>query len=91
MVSKHINDPFCNVVLLPTHQSFLDLWILGMINVEQKLPYPFNYGEQSLVKLAIADIILRKSGTFKLSPSHEKDELFKAVLNGYISSILHND
>jgi hypothetical protein len=69
-VATHINDPYCNVVLLPTHQSFLDLWILGMINLGQGLPYPFNYGEQSIVKLAIANIILQKSGTFKLSETH---------------------
>ncbi len=62
-----------------------------MINLDQKLQYPFSYGEQSLVKLAIADIILRKSGTFKLSPAHEKDELFQAVLSSYIGSLLHND
>ena len=65
-----------NVVLVPTHKSFMDLWILGMIHLDEGIEYPFSYGEQSMMKLAILDTILKKSGTFKISPSLKNDPLF---------------
>jgi|LauGreDrversion4_2_1035121.scaffolds.fasta_scaffold81422_3 hypothetical protein len=54
----------------------MDLWILGMIHLDEGIEYPFSYGEQSMMKLAILDTILKKSGTFKISPSLKNDPLF---------------
>ena len=75
-VNNLIKEGKHNVVLLPTHKSFMDLWILGMINLDHGIEYPFNYGEQSLVKLAVVDTLLKNTGSFKLNPSLKKNELF---------------
>ena len=80
-----------NVVLLPTHKSFMDLWILGMINLDEGIEFPFSYGEQSMMKLALLDTILKKSGTFKINPGLKNDEFFRAVLNSYVHALLKND
>jgi glycerol-3-phosphate O-acyltransferase len=44
-VRKLTEDREHAVILLPTHKSFMDLWILGALHLELGLQYPLNYGE----------------------------------------------
>lgn len=62
-----------------------------MINLDEGIEYPFSYGEQSMMKLALLDTILKKSGTFKINPGLKNDEFFRAVLNSYVHALLKND
>lgn len=45
-------------MLLPTHKSYLDMWVLGLIHLAQGIEYPFSYGEQSIIKLAIVATLM---------------------------------
>lgn len=69
----------------------MDMWILGFIHLTEGIDYPFAYGDQSLFKLFLISSIFKQSGTFKQSVLSNPDELFKTVLNAYLSTLLKND
>jgi hypothetical protein len=34
------------------------MWVLGLIHLAQGIEYPFSYGEQSIIKLAIVATLM---------------------------------
>ena len=67
----------------------MDLWILGFIHMEQGIEYPFTCGVNQLLKIAFIDSIIKNSGVFNLD--NEKSDLFRAVADAYVFSLMHNN
>lgn len=65
-----------NVVLVPTHKSYMDIWILGFIHLQLGLEYPFVCGDQSLFNIAFISSFIKNSGAFLLKPELLKNEMF---------------
>ncbi|TNV85444.1 hypothetical protein FGO68_gene11996 [Halteria grandinella] len=87
-IKKLIQAKQSRVVLLPTHKSFMDLWILGFIHVQQGIEFPFTCGSQSVFKYAIIQSIMKKAGTFRHNPENQKDaKLYEVVLSAYLTAL----
>lgn len=80
-----------HVVLLPTHKSFMDLWIIGFIHLQQGIEYPFVTGNQSIFGLAFISTLFKQSGAINLEESNMKNEFFKIVFDGYLSALMKNN
>jgi hypothetical protein len=53
-----------NVVLVPTHKSYMDSILLGYIHYHYKLDYPFVCGSEAFFALALISIIIKSTNGF---------------------------
>jgi glycerol-3-phosphate O-acyltransferase len=79
------------VVLLPTHKSFLDLWLLSFIHQETGTEMPFVCGDTQLFQLAFLSTFIKNNGGFKLDEKNMKSDLFKACVDGYVYALMKNN
>lgn len=80
-----------NVILVPTNRSFLDLWLLSFVHQQQGIQTPFVCGDSQLFALAFISQFIKNSGGFKLDPKNANNELYQAVVDGYIYALLKNN
>jgi glycerone phosphate O-acyltransferase len=73
---KIIKSKKDNVVLLPTHKSYMDFILLGYIHFHFKLDYPFVCGDDPLFSLALISFIIKSTNGFHLNSHHMKSELY---------------
>ena len=86
-----LNSKTSNVVLVPTHKSYMDSILLGYIHYHYKLDYPFVCGSEAFFALALISIIIKSTNGFYFNSSNINNELYKAVIDSYILSLMkHN-
>ncbi len=80
-----------NVVLVPTHKSYMDSILLGYIHYHYKLEYPFVCGSEAFFALVLIGIIIKSTNGFYYNVQNMKNDIYKAVLDSYICSLMkHN-
>jgi len=79
------------VVLMPTHRSYMDSILVGYIHYHFKLAYPFVCGSEAFFSLALISFFIKATNGFYLDPSAMKGELYKSVVDAYVSTLMkHN-
>ena len=73
--SKH-----SNVVLVPTHKSYMDSILLGYIHYHYKLDYPFVCGSEAFFSLALISILIKSTNGFHFNSNNMKSNLYRAVI-----------
>jgi glycerone phosphate O-acyltransferase len=73
--SKH-----SNVVLVPTHKSYMDSILLGYIHYHYKLDYPFICGSEAFFSLALISILIKSTNGFHFNSNKMKSNLYRAVI-----------
>jgi glycerol-3-phosphate O-acyltransferase len=56
-----------NVVLIPTHKSYVDNMLISYIHYFYKMQMPFTFGDQQLVNLTFVRFLLKNSGAFYIN------------------------
>ena len=79
------------MVLLPTHKSFIDMWLLSFIHQEEGIDLPFVCGDTQLFQLAFVSSFIKNAGGFNLDEKSMKSELFRSVVDGYIFALMKNN
>ena len=59
-----LNDKSSNVILLPTHKSYMDFILIGYIHYHFKLEYPFVCGDDALFSLALISLLIKSTNGF---------------------------
>jgi len=78
------------VVLVPTHKSYMDFWLLTYICYYYDIDLPFVCGNENFMNIALITRILRGCGGFFVEDKHMKNPLFQAILEAYITALLKN-
>jgi glycerol-3-phosphate O-acyltransferase len=80
-----------NVVLLPTHKSYMDSILLGYIHYHFKLDYPFVCANEAFFSLALISIMIKSTNGFKLDMNNYKSDLYRTVVEAYVWALMkHN-
>jgi glycerol-3-phosphate O-acyltransferase len=80
-----------NVVLVPTHKSYMDSILLSYIHYHFKLEFPFACGNEAFFSLAIISILMKANNGFYLDNANMNTPLYSAVVDAYIWSLMkHN-
>ncbi len=69
----------------------MDFVFLAYIHYIYEFDIPFVCGDEALFQLNIISYLIQQSGGFKLTEDYQKNEMYKAVLHGYINSLLKNN
>lgn len=84
-------DKTSNVVILPTHKSYMDSILVNYIHYHFKLEYPFMCGCESFFSLAMISVFMKYTNGFYLNKNHMKNDLYKSVVDSYVWALLkHN-
>lgn len=65
-----------NVILVPTHKSYIDFLLIAYIHYQYKIELPFTCGEEQLLNIALLRFLLKSGGGFFLNSKLSKDKLF---------------
>lgn len=79
-----------NVVLCPTHRSYIDFLIVSYILFHAKMEVPFICAGEDFLNMAVVHHILRSSGAFFMKRTFKDDPLYKAIFNTYVSKLLED-
>lgn len=80
-----------NVVLVPTHKSYMDSILLGYIHYHYKLDYPFICGSEAFFALALISIIIKSTNGFYFNAKNMKNDLYKSVIDSYLLALMKNN
>lgn len=83
-----ISNKKSNVVLMPTHKSYMDSILIGYIHYHFKLAYPFVCGSEAFFALTLLGFIIKSTNGFYLNHSAMKSDLYRAVVDSYVSSLM---
>ena len=79
-----------NVVLCPTHRSYVDFLIVSYVLFHSKMEVPFICAGEDFLNMAVVHHILRWSGAFFMKRTFKDDPLYKAIFNAYVSKLLED-
>ncbi len=82
------NDIF---IMVPSHKSYLDFILLAYVHYHFELNNPFVCGDEALFNMALTSYLIKSAGGFKLNSENMKSDMFKAVVNGYLYSLMKHD
>ena len=77
-----------NVILVPTHKSYMDSILIGYIHYHFKLAYPFVCGSEAFFSLALVGFIIKSTNGFYLNHSAMKSDLYRAVVDSYVWTLM---
>jgi len=77
------------LIIIPTHRSYIDFLIMSYVFFGYGLKVPHIAAAEDFLNMAVVHILLRKSGAFFIKRDQKKyRDLYKAVMNEYISKLL---
>ena len=77
-----------NVILVPTHRSYLDFLLVSYIMFHLKLRVPHICAGEDFLGVKFVHHILRRSGAFYMRRSFKGDPLYKVIFHTYVSELL---
>jgi len=87
-IKELVNKGEGNIILCPTHRSYIDFLIVSYILFHFKMEVPFICAGDDFLNMAVVHHILRKSGAFFMKRSFKDDILYKVIFNTYVSKLL---
>ena len=87
-----LNKKNSNVILVPTHKSYMDSMLIAYIHYTFKLEYPFTCGSEAFFSLALISILIKATNGFYIDTQNVKSSpLYQSVIDSYIWALLkHN-
>lgn len=87
-LKKLVDSKKDNIILVPTHKSYVDFILLSFIHYHYKIDIPLVCGDPALFNLAFISYLMKNSGNFRLSQNDVSSDLFRAVIDGYVTALL---
>lgn len=85
-----INKGKGNVILCPTHWSYIDFLIVSYVLFHFKMEVPYICAGEDFLNVAVVHHILRQSGAFFMKRTFWDDPLYKAIFNTYVQKLLED-
>ena len=77
-----------NVILVPSHRSYLDFLLVSYIMFHLKLRVPHICAGEDFLGVKFVHHILRRSGAFYMRRTFKGDPLYKIIFQTYVSELL---
>ena len=84
-LSKDENN---NIILCPTHRSYMDFLIISYILYSQEISVPHIWAGDDFLNIALIHTFLRNSGAFFMKRSFKDDPLYKTIFTEYVQMLL---
>ncbi|KAG1685296.1 Dihydroxyacetone phosphate acyltransferase [Nymphon striatum] len=81
-----------NVILLPTHRSYVDFLLISTVLFLQEIPIPVIAATEDFLNMAIVGSALRETGAFfiKRGKNVLADELYWTILTKFVHTVVKN-
>ncbi len=73
-----------NVILCPTHRSYIDFLLVSYIMFTLKMKIPHICAGEDFLEMKFVNHLLRRSGAFFMRRSFKGDPLYKAIFQTYV-------
>lgn len=87
-IKKLMESKSGNIILCPTHRSYMDFLIVSYIMFAFKMDMPHICAGDDFLNITFVHHILRRSGAFFMKRSFRDDLLYKAIFHTYVSKLL---
>jgi len=77
-----------NIILCPTHRSYVDFLIVSYIMFQFKMEVPHICAGEDFLNIKLVHHLLRRSGAFFMRRSFKGDPLYKVIFNTYVTKLL---
>lgn len=88
-IRKLDNDHTGNIILVPTHRSYVDFLILSYVLYSHDIRVPHICAGEDFLNIAVIHTFLRSSGAFFMKRSFKDDPLYKAIFTEYVQGLLN--
>jgi glycerone phosphate O-acyltransferase/fatty acyl-CoA reductase len=79
------------LIIIPTHRSYVDFLIINYVFFGYGIKCPHIAAAEDFLNMAVVHILLRRSGAFFIKRNQKKHkELYRAIMNEYLSKLMTN-